>query len=186
MHSRGLRSTIRLMGTIFKDPKQFWGACEGYSLLPFRFLRLDLSRYVAVNEVGEYLVLTRPQLESMIRKKFEPGTAEFDSATSRHFISSNDSTVWNDFLLLQTRSKRHQVADFTRLHMFVVTLRTLIEIIFSSPSLQLVVPFAAEPIGNTASIHASAIQSQPKEGAPARSEPVHGELLSARPGRRPG
>jgi His-Xaa-Ser system radical SAM maturase HxsB len=111
------------MATVFKEAGDFSAAEQTYSLLPFRFIRLDTKRYVAVNEVGEWQVLMRPDLEALVRRRLHVSTALYRALQSKHFIHDPTSSVWRDLLTLKARTKRHQVADFTRLHMFVVTLR---------------------------------------------------------------
>jgi uncharacterized protein len=111
------------MASVFKEVAEFLPAEKGYSLLPFRFIRLDAKRYVAVNEVGEWQVLERPELDALVRKGLSPSSPLYYSLKSKHFIEDADSNVALDLLTLKVRTKRHRVSDFTSLHMFVVTLR---------------------------------------------------------------
>jgi His-Xaa-Ser system radical SAM maturase HxsB len=111
------------MATLLKEAGDFSGAEQSYGLLPFRFVRLDSTRYIAVNEVGEWHVLSRSDLEAFIRKRLQPTTPLYQALQSKHFVQDSTSNVWRDLLTLKARTKRHQVADFTRLHIFVVTLR---------------------------------------------------------------
>lgn len=111
------------MASLFKDQKHFLPPNGRYSLLPFRFIRLDAKRYVAVNEVGEWQVLSRPELEELVRKTLDRSSSLYLGLKSKHFLQDADSDVALDLLAIKTRTKRFQVAEFTRLHMFVVTLR---------------------------------------------------------------
>jgi uncharacterized protein len=111
------------MASIFKDAEYFLPADNVYALLPLRFIRLDAGRYVAVNEVGEWQTLTRPELEAFVRKELPGNTPLYYSLKSKHFILDRDSDVAVDLLALKIRTKRHRIAEFTSLHMFVVTLR---------------------------------------------------------------
>lgn len=111
------------MASIFKEAVHFLPKENGYKLLPFHFIRLDADRYVAVNEVGEWQVLKRPELEALIRKKLPQDAALCYSLKSKHFIQDADSNVATDLLTLKVRTKRRRIAEFTCLHMFVVTLR---------------------------------------------------------------
>jgi His-Xaa-Ser system radical SAM maturase HxsB len=111
------------MASIFKNAEYFLPADNVYALLPFRFIRLDAGHYVAVNEVGEWQTLTRPELEALVRKELPGNTPLFYSLKSKHFILDRDSDVAVDLLALKVRTKRHRIAEFTSLHMFVVTLR---------------------------------------------------------------
>lgn len=111
------------MHHLFADAAQFATAGKGYHLLPFRFARLNGNRYVAVNEVGEYQVLDRAELESVVRKTLSPDCSLYLDLKAKHFIFDEEADVALDLLSLKARTKRNVVADFTRLHMFVVTLR---------------------------------------------------------------
>jgi sulfatase maturation enzyme AslB (radical SAM superfamily) len=111
------------MTSIFKNAEYFLPADNAYALLPFRFIHLDAERYVAVNEVGEWQTLKRPELEALVRKEIPGNTPLCYSLKSKHFIQDRDSNVAADLLVLKVRTKRQRIAEFTSLHMFVVTLR---------------------------------------------------------------
>jgi His-Xaa-Ser system radical SAM maturase HxsB len=95
----------------------------GYKLLPFRFTRLQGDNYVATNACGEHLVLARPTLEKFVRHALPADAPEYGDLKSKHFLLDEDSNVAIDLLALKTRTKLHPLADFTGLHVFVVTLR---------------------------------------------------------------
>ncbi len=99
------------------------GEGASYRLLPFRFIALDSSRYVLTNLVGEYSVLTRNVVEDLVRHRLTVGSAIYDNLKAMHFLVDDDSTVAHELLGLKYRSKLSRVAQFTGLHMFVVTLR---------------------------------------------------------------
>lgn|SRR5262245_34370482 len=111
------------MGSVFKEEALYLPAESGYSLLPFRFTKLDANRYVAVNEVGEWRVLSRDDLELLVKKRLPSATPLYYALKTAHFIEDADSDVASDLLTLKVRSKRERIAQFTGLHMFVVTLR---------------------------------------------------------------
>ena len=104
-------------------PGHYLPAEEGYTLLPFRFSRLDSTRYVAVNEVGEWHVLDRADLQSLVKKTLDRGSPLYQELQTRHFLIDADSTVGIDLMILKCRTKRQRIAEFTSLHMFVVSLR---------------------------------------------------------------
>jgi uncharacterized protein len=95
----------------------------GYKLLPFNFISLDDSRYVLTNEVGEYLVVPREHLVSLVRNELGAKTDLYNDLKSKHFLMDADSSVALDLLPIKLRTKMLQVAQFTGLHIFVVTLR---------------------------------------------------------------
>lgn len=108
---------------VFHAPAHYVPSDEGYSLLPFRFIRLDGNRYVVVNEVGEWHVLRRDELEALVRKSLARETELYRVLQSKHFLRDPDSDVALDLLILKARTKRQRIAEFTSLHMFVVSLR---------------------------------------------------------------
>jgi sulfatase maturation enzyme AslB (radical SAM superfamily) len=95
----------------------------GYQLLPFRFIKLDSSRYVLTNIAGEYIVLSRDLLTSFIEKKLTPDLEIYNSLKTKHFLLDNDSNVAIELLATKYRTKLVPISNFTSLHMFVVTLR---------------------------------------------------------------
>jgi uncharacterized protein len=94
-----------------------------YQLLPFRFIRLDQSRYVLTNEVGEYIVLPQNLLHNFIHKQLVPNSEIYNQLKSKHFLWDENSSVALDLLALKYRTKNLPIANFTSLHIFVVTLR---------------------------------------------------------------
>lgn len=96
---------------------------SGYRLLPFRIEELDDDRHVVTNESGEYCVLKKATTESLVEKTLSPASEEYAELVSRHFILDETNTSAIDLLATKARTKRAIVAEFTALHMFVVTLR---------------------------------------------------------------
>jgi len=111
------------MASVFKEEAFYLPTESNYSLLPFRFIKLDDGRYVAVNEVGEWQVLTRDELQLLVNKRLPRDIPLYYALKAAHFIEDTDSDVAVDLLTLKVRSKRERIARFTSLHMFVVTLR---------------------------------------------------------------
>jgi uncharacterized protein len=95
----------------------------GYDLLPFRFTALDEGNYVATNVAGEFVVLTRPDLEAFSSQSLPYKSALYEELKSKHFLIDSDSDVAIDLLALKLRTKLAPLANFTGLHMFVATLR---------------------------------------------------------------
>lgn len=111
------------MGEIFHEEAVYSPKNSDYALLPFRFLPLDSRRYIAVNDVGEWQILERPQLEALVKKSLPSGSSLYRALKAKHFLTDSTSNVATDLLTLKLRTKRNRIADFTSLHMFVVTLR---------------------------------------------------------------
>src|SRR6266478_1347473 len=104
------------MAAIFQDLEYYLPAEKGYALLPFRFSRLDNERYVAVNEVGEWQVLKRLDLESFVRKNLDRNSPLYQELQAKHFLIDANSAVGIDLLTLKCRTKRQRIAEFTSLH----------------------------------------------------------------------
>src|SRR5262245_57905136 len=107
------------------EPPEFYRARESdpYVLLPFRFIRLDSTRYVVTNMVGEYLIVSEQILRALIRHRLPVHCKEYDELKSRHFILDDESTVALDLLATKHRTRQTTLADFTSLFLFVTTLR---------------------------------------------------------------
>ncbi len=96
---------------------------SGYKLLPFRFTPLKGDEYVLTNQAGEILLLGRADLEQFVRHRLPAGSDHYNDLKSKHFLYDADSDVAVDLLALKVRTKLRRLADFTSLHMFVVSLR---------------------------------------------------------------
>jgi His-Xaa-Ser system radical SAM maturase HxsB len=115
---------VTLLGKRFRQIEEFNQAKNrDYQLLPSRFILLDDGRYLLSNEVGEYLVINRDQLESYVKKTVDQKTDFYRDLKSKHFLFDDDSSVAIDLLALKYRTKALRIAQFTALHIFVVSLR---------------------------------------------------------------
>ncbi|MBL7479715.1 His-Xaa-Ser system radical SAM maturase HxsB [Legionella bononiensis] len=94
-----------------------------YNLLPFNFTSLDSNRYVVTNLAGEYVVLTKIELNHLITKQLLAGTETYNNLIAKHFIYDHNSDVAIPLLALKYRTKKNNLSDFTNLHIFVVSLR---------------------------------------------------------------
>lgn len=112
------------LGKKFRPVDAFNQATLGqYQMLPCRFIRLDDNRYVMTNEVGEHLVISRPQLEQFVKKTVPLDSDYYHDLKSKHFLIDGDSNVAIDLLALKYRTKAQRISQFTALHLFVVSLR---------------------------------------------------------------
>ncbi len=96
---------------------------NGYRLLPFRFTKLEGKDYVLTNQAGEFFVLGRDDLEAFVRRRLPVGSPPYNDLKSKHFLIDDDSNVAIDLLALKVRTKLQRLADFTGLHIFVISLR---------------------------------------------------------------
>ena len=116
--------TTNLLSKRFKSIIEFDSATEGkYQLLPSRFVLLNEDSYLLTNEVGEFLIISRTQLESYIKKYVSKYSDFYHDLKSKHFLIDDDSNVALDLLALKYRTKAQKISQFTALHLFVVSLR---------------------------------------------------------------
>lgn len=111
----------------FRQPAAFspeGGA--GYRLLPLRFLDLDDGRCVATNFAGQHIVLPKQTLRTFLVHELDPEDPHFRELEARHFLLRNGDDACDvalDLLATQYRTKVAPLAEFTALHIFVITLR---------------------------------------------------------------
>ena len=94
-----------------------------YKLLPFNFIRVEDSKYLLTNIVGEYIILKRSDIERLVHKEVLFGSELYNELKAKNFICSsyNDSSV--QLLSMKYRTRNLSVKQFTSLHIFVVSLR---------------------------------------------------------------
>lgn len=94
-----------------------------YQLLPFRFTELNENSFVASNLAGEFLVLPKDLVPNLIRHELSPDSPFYVDLRAKHFLVDGSTTIAKDLLAIKLRSRYERLADFTGLHMFVVSLR---------------------------------------------------------------
>src|SRR5713101_8913836 len=94
-----------------------------YSLLPFRFTELDRDRYVLTNVAGELMTLPKAALPAIVHHQLERSSPLYTELLARHFVLDEQSRIAPDLLAIKLRTRYERLAEFTRLHIFVVTLR---------------------------------------------------------------
>ncbi|MDC0685722.1 His-Xaa-Ser system radical SAM maturase HxsB [Sorangium atrum] len=105
------------------QPRSAYAPRAGYCLLPLRLGHLDGNTYIVTNDVGEYVRLERDELVAFVERRLAKDTNAYRTLKSRHFLYEDDSSVAFDLLALKYRSRVDRIAEFTGLHIFVVTLR---------------------------------------------------------------
>lgn len=107
------------------QPRQFFaGDSKGsYQLLPMRFLRRDDGQYLLSNDVGEYMLLDSEQFLHLTQHTLNPDKPIYKNLKSKHFLTDNEQGVWLDLLAAKYRTKKSFLDGFTKLHIFVISLR---------------------------------------------------------------
>ncbi|MDR5729975.1 MAG: His-Xaa-Ser system radical SAM maturase HxsB [Terriglobia bacterium] len=94
-----------------------------YQLLPLQFIDLDAERIVLTNLAGGFYVMPREAGQNFLEHRLDQDSRDYDELKARHFLTDGDSSVALDLLALKVRTKFDRLANFTGLHLFVVTLR---------------------------------------------------------------
>lgn len=96
---------------------------SSYNLLPFRFITLDTHRYILTNIAGEYIVVSKNELQDFTSKQLTSQNSLYNELKSRHFLYDEESDIALELLAIKYRTKQSYLVNFTGLHIFVVTLR---------------------------------------------------------------
>jgi len=108
----------------FQEPEHFGAAPPTeWHLLPFSHIDLDAGREVLVNVCGEYVIAPRGTTGSLVRRQLEPRSDLYRNLRAKHFLYDERSSPLMDILATKYRTKKAFLEGFTKLHIFVVTLR---------------------------------------------------------------
>jgi uncharacterized protein len=103
--------------------RQHYQSTNGYRLLPFRFLQFNEREKLLVNEVGEYVYLDNPTFDAFVSRSLDTGTDAYLDLKGKHFLFDGEPRVPIELLATKYRTKKAHLAGFTKLHIFVVSLR---------------------------------------------------------------
>lgn len=109
--------------TEFSDLSTFQPSADTYGLLPFRFGRLDERRCVITNDVGDYAILGDEELQKLVAKSLDLSSTTYLDLRAKNFVSDDRSSVHARVLASRYRTKKSFLDGFTKLHIFVVSLR---------------------------------------------------------------
>jgi uncharacterized protein len=107
----------------FLSHDAFEPSAQGYRILPLRFMRWSDREVFLTNDAGEFLFMGRDAFAAFVGHRLPGGAPEYRDLKARHLLADGDSNVPIELLATKVRTKRDFVRGFTRLHLFVVTLR---------------------------------------------------------------
>lgn len=93
-----------------------------YEFLPFHFLRFGDGR-VLVNLVGEHTLLSAEDFDSFVSGHLDRTSTPYRDLKAKQFLTDGDRATPIELLGVKYRTKRRFLDGFTKLHIFVVTLR---------------------------------------------------------------
>lgn len=108
--------------TTFQPVNFFRDGVGSFNFLPFRFQKLGNQRVLLTNLVGEYLIVTQDEYRDFVSKKLNKGGSLYNSLKQRHFLY-DDSSYQIELLSSKFWTKKSFLQGFTKLHIFVLTLR---------------------------------------------------------------
>src|SRR4051794_26608750 len=109
--------------SIFSPLERYTPSEASYRLLPFRFMRWTKGEVLLVNEVGEHIFVESDCFRDLATHRLPAHHPMYSDLKTRHFLLDGGSNVPIDLLATKYRTKKSFLDGFTRLHMFVVTLR---------------------------------------------------------------
>jgi His-Xaa-Ser system radical SAM maturase HxsB len=111
------------MGQTEFRPREYYLPDGQYHLLPFQFVQFDAGRKIVVNEVGEHLFLYNEDFDAFVSHRLDQSSDVYLDLKGKHFLFDSDSSAPFELLALKYRTKKAQLSGFTKLHIFVVSLR---------------------------------------------------------------
>ncbi len=111
------------MGQTRFENREFYKPSDGYRLLPFQFLQFDFDRKFIVNEVGEHLFLGNDNFDLFVGHRLDQSSDLYFDLKGKHFLFDSGSPLPFEMLATKYRTKKAHLAGFTKLHIFVVSLR---------------------------------------------------------------
>src|SRR3954470_5566911 len=106
----------------FYGRRAFDATTTRYDFLPFQFMPFD-DKMLVVNEVGEYLLLDAPVFAAFTSKTLVKTHEAYGDLKAHQFLYEDDPDFAVRLLAIKYRTKRDFLRDFTKLHIFVVSLR---------------------------------------------------------------
>ena len=76
-----------------------------YSLLPFRFERLDNQRRFLTNLAGQYLVINEGDLKAFVKHELEEKSDVYVNLRAKHFLIDEKSEIAKELLAIKLRTK---------------------------------------------------------------------------------
>jgi His-Xaa-Ser system radical SAM maturase HxsB len=94
-----------------------------YRLLPFRFMRWQDNSVLLTNECGEHEFVSAETFAALTDHRLVSTHTSYANLKAKHFLNDTESTLPIELLATKVRTKRSFLDGFTRLHIFVATLR---------------------------------------------------------------
>src|SRR6266699_1596470 len=111
------------MGQMQFEGREFYKSGQPYRLLPFQFMQFAYEQKLLVNEVGEHVLLGEAEFQAFVTRRLDQASDVYLDLKAKHFLFDSDSRAPFELLVITYRTKKSFLAGFTKLHIFVVSLR---------------------------------------------------------------
>lgn len=105
------------------EPLEAFQPSGGYKLMPFRFQRWSDGRAFLTNNAGEHLVLTPDQFSQFVGGRLQPSSPAYMDLLARQMLRDSSGSWGQEVLASKWFTKKSFLDGFTKLHIFVTTLR---------------------------------------------------------------
>lgn len=119
----GLVPSDRPRPPLFRPLDHYRQGVDGYRLLPFRFMRWPGEEVLLVNDAGEFIFLESERFKAFVGHRLSLADPCYLNLKAKHFLLDTPSNVPIELLATKYRTKKSFLEGFTKLHLFVVTLR---------------------------------------------------------------
>jgi uncharacterized protein len=111
------------MAIQFFPSQEYCPPLSKYSLLPFQFVRFDETTILLTNDIGNHAFLKADTFSKLIAHQLDTTSQDYLDLRSNYFVSDVRSSVHARVMASRYRTKKSFLNGFTKLHIFVVTLR---------------------------------------------------------------
>jgi His-Xaa-Ser system radical SAM maturase HxsB len=95
----------------------------GWELLPLRFERFPPDRVLVTNLVGEYVFLSADEFVQLTDGSLARDSSIFRRLRGKQLLRTVDETLPLELLAMKVQTRYRRLAELTRLHIFVISLR---------------------------------------------------------------
>ncbi|MDR0563571.1 MAG: His-Xaa-Ser system radical SAM maturase HxsB [Azoarcus sp.] len=103
--------------------QEYFRPSSGYSLMPFRFERLTDELVFISSLAGEYVLLPSHEFENFVQGKLNPISETYQNLLARQILKDDSGDWGHELLSSKLFTKKSFLDGFTKLHIFVTTLR---------------------------------------------------------------
>src|SRR5438132_8954899 len=111
-----------MKATFFRS-KEVFEQTGSYRPLPFRFMRWSQEKVFLSNDVGEWAFLPATDFQQFANGQLSRTSVSYSDLKAKHLLADSPSVLPLQLLATKYRTKKSFLDGFTRLHIFVVTLR---------------------------------------------------------------